>query len=116
MAASAERRLAEDANSVQKLEVSRVSGPDGRLVQSEGGDWRLSLRAVRLHNSHLQSGRRSSKGCPICGAAGLEGALAPVEEERAADSKDEVAAGDGSDEKGDAASSPGSWADQWDGP
>lgn len=82
----------------------------GRTVQGAGLDRRLSFSAVRVHNDHLQSGRRTGSACPIC-ENGLGGALETIEETRAPDSSDEVATDSGTDEEEDAPPSPRTWDD-----
>ncbi len=81
-------------------------------VSSEGVEWRLSFRAVRVHNNHIQAGRQQIGGCGVCGQ-GLAGAMAPVEEVAKPDSKDEVVEGDGVDESARSSPSYSDWADYW---
>ena len=76
------------------------------LVQSEGGDRMLSFGAVRVHNGHLQSGRKVVRGCDIC-TQGLEGAMAP---DATFEEKPEVAESDGGDEEDDPALASGGGA------
>ena len=78
---------------------------DDQFVQGEGDDRRLSFGAVRVHNGHLQSGRRVTAGCIIC-VEGLEGALAEVTPPKR---PAEVAEGDGADEEEDSALASGGW-------
>lgn len=67
-------------------------------VLYEGGDRRLSIGKVRLHNRHLQMGRAEASDCGIC-AVGLAGAFEEViGDERPAP----VDEGDGADKKEDA--------------
>lgn len=78
------------------------------LIQDEGGDRRLSLGAVRIHNRHLQSGGTTAFGCRIC-----EGGLEAAFEDIAGPPAREVAEGDGDDKAGDASSSPDPGPDPW---
>ncbi len=94
------------ADSVQDVEVQRVSGSADGAVHDAGRGRRLSLRAVLFHDGHVQAGRRSAEGCGIC-KEGLEGALAPAEKVRPQVPGDEMVEGSGADEKDAAASAPG---------
>ena len=80
------------------------------VVPSEGGDWRLSFRAVRVHYSHLSGGKTELGGCPIC-EEGLGGALARIAAEGKPAEAAEMDPGNGADEGGDPAPSPDGWAD-----
>lgn len=71
-------------------------------IQSGGVVRMLDVRAVFVHNDHLQSGIRKARRCPMC-AKGLDGAYAAVEGAKSVDKKDEVSAGDGADKEEDAA-------------
>ncbi len=95
-----------DANSMQDLGVQRVSRPANGSVYDESRGRRLSVRAVLVHDAHLQAGFRTSEGCPICGQ-GLEGALEKVTERGPRRGVDEVAESGGADEELAAASSRG---------
>ncbi len=79
------------------------------IVQGESFDWRLSFRSVRIHNNHLQMGRKESKSCSVC-SHGLGGLMERVEEVKKPDKADEVAKSDGTDDKPDATSSYDAWA------
>lgn len=98
MANEQSRSSAGDADKVQDLEVQRVSGSTGESIQSQGGDWRLSFRAVRIHNDHLSGRRRTSSACPVC-KQGLAGVLAKVEEQPEPVVENEMAEGNGGDAK-----------------
>ncbi len=93
---------------MQNLEVSIVSTKDDSPVQSEGISWRLSFKAVRVHNAHLQIGQRTGTNCPVC-AEGLGGAMAAIKEVEKPVDSDEVAEGDGSDKKDDSPPSYSDW-------
>ncbi len=79
---------------------------DDSVVQSPGLDWSLDYRAVRVHDSHVSGGVRSSNQCPLC-LEGLAGAMAPLQEKSAGYLEDGVAEGDGADEGGGPASPRG---------
>lgn len=85
-----------------------MSQEDVSAFQSAGSSWRLSFRAVRVHNAHLQSGRFTGTSCVIC-QEGLGGAMAKIEEVKQPPDKDEVVEGGGSDEEGDATPSYSDW-------
>jgi len=85
-----------------------MSGQSKVAIPVEGVSRVLDYGAVRVHDSHIQGGQRTSLSCRLCGE-GLAGLVAPVEAERAGDSGDAVAEGDGADKKGDAASPSGDW-------
>ena len=85
-----------------------MSGTTVGVVQGEGGDWRLSFRAVRVHNDHLSIGKAFGASCGVC-EEGLGGALARIEEPAKPVDKDEVDPGDRTDKVGDAASSSDYW-------
>ncbi len=89
-----------------------MSRQNESIVSREGVDWRLSFRAVRVHNSHLSGGKEIQNGCDICdkGLGGAMARVAPVEKPAA---KDEVAKGDGDNKKESAASPSSDWADYW---
>lgn len=106
MANSTVRQQDRPKDNVQDVEVRRVQGQNESAVSGAGRDWRLSFTAVRVHNSHLQTGVTAAKGCAVCGE-GLEGALAAIEVVH--DKVDEVAQGDGADEGADATSPSGGW-------
>ncbi len=106
MANSTEREQTRSQNNVQDVGLRRVSGQDASSVPGESGDRRLSFRAVRVHNSHLQKGKQTTLRCGVC-EQGLESALAPIAVERVAE--DEMVEGDGTNEGKDAAPSPRPW-------
>ncbi len=81
---------------------------DERPIPGEGPSWRLSLRAVRFHNSHLQAGKGTGANCSIC-SEGLGGALAEIKETPKPADKDEVAPSDGDNKEGDSPSSYSDW-------
>lgn len=87
-----------------------MSGSDEGSIQSASIDGRLSFRAVRVHNAHLQAGRATTERCGVC-AEGMGGLLAAIEEKPSVDQKSEVVEGDGGDKERDSAPSPGYWAD-----
>ncbi len=80
---------------------------DDELVQGEGDHRVLHFGAVRVHNNHLQSGRTSSRGCPVC-SEGLEGFMPSVP---SVEVNPEVDASNGGDEERDPTPSSGSWDD-----
>ncbi len=86
--------------------------PDVELVPAESGERRLNFGAVRLHNSHLQSGLKNKQGCGLC-SQGLEGITSPVMEAKRPDPKPEVDQGDGGDAERDPAPSPDGGAGNW---
>ena len=79
------------------------------VISSEGGDWRLSFRAVRIHNSHLQGGIGVAASCGIC-EKGLGGAVEKIEVVAKPVKADAVDQSDGTDKKGDTASPYDDWA------
>ena len=82
--------------------------PNDESVQSEGDYRVLNFGAVRIHNGHLQSGKRTTLGCRVC-QKGLEGVMeTPARREKPA----EVAPRDGGHEKDDPALAHGS-GDDW---
>ena len=94
-------KLASDrgtANRVQDVELLGVPRSSYGSVYDAGRGRRLSLRAVFLHDAHLQAGTRVAEGCGIC-SEGLEGALEKVTQRSSRRGKDEVAPGSGVDEK-----------------
>ena len=95
-----------NADHVQDVGVRGVPRQaDGSLLYESRGR-RLSLRAVLIHDNHIQSRPGKKKaGCPIC-RQGLEGALAAPEEVRAPVVESEVVPGDRGDEAGTAAPAP----------
>jgi len=44
-----------DADGVQDMGVRGLRPQGTRALQSQGGDWSLSIRAVRVHNRHIQN-------------------------------------------------------------
>ena len=83
-----------------------MSGPNTLSIQGEGGGRRLRFGTVRVHNAHLQSGRAIVDGCRVC-AYGLEGILEAIPWKP--DKEDEVAPGDGANEKEDTSPPFGGW-------
>ncbi len=92
-----------DANGLQNVEVQRVSGQVNGPVHDESGGRRLSLRAVLIHDAHLQAGFRTAERCSICGE-GLEGALEKAPQGGPRRGSDEVAESGGVDKELAAAS------------
>ena len=82
-----------------------MSRQTDELVPGEGSTRVLNFRAVRLHNLHLRSGRKTDFGCPVC-SEGLEGAVAEIAKRPA--TEPEVAEGDGVNEEEDPPPPPGS--------
>ncbi len=80
------------------------------VVQGSGQHWMLSFGAVRIHNDHVQGGRRTITGCSVC-EEGLGGALAATTRVEKPLDGEKVVEGDGADKEGDAASPPDPWAD-----
>ncbi len=93
-----------NANRVQDVELQRVPRQVDGALHDESGGRRLSLRAVLVHDAHLQMGRYESEGCRICGQ-GLEGALEKTPQGGPRRGTDEVAESGGADEELAAASS-----------
>jgi hypothetical protein len=87
------------ADDLQDVELQGVSGQDRGAVQDVSVVRKLNLRALRVHNAHLEVGRRSSGGCSICGQ-GLAGLLAEVETGRQREIR--VDKSSGTDEEGTA--------------
>ena len=79
-------------------------------IQSQGASWRLSFGAVRVHNSHLQSGRGSAPGCSVC-SQGLVGLMAEDAPREKPSDENEVDKSDRTDEKEDSTSPPDPWVD-----
>ncbi len=90
---------------MQDLGVQRVQGPANGSVHDESGGRRLSLRAVLLHDAHLQDGRRTAERCGIC-SEGLEGALEKVTERSPRRGESEVVPSSGGDQEGSATPPP----------
>ncbi len=85
-----------------------MQGQTESTVQDEGADRRLKVRPLRVHNNHIQAGRREVASCVVC-KKGLASLMEEIAATRARDSKDEVPAGGGTDKEGDAPSPPGDW-------
>ena len=92
-----------DADDVQDVGLQRVQGQASVPFYDESRGRRLSLRAVLVHDSHLQAGHGKAEGCRICGQ-GLEGALEKAPERGPRRGGDEVAESGGADEEVAAAS------------
>ncbi len=73
-----------------------------KSVWSPSDDRLLKIGPLRIHDSHIQMGRRSAVDCGVC-AEGLDGALAKVEAPEGPSGKDAVVEGHGGDGEGDAA-------------
>ncbi len=80
-----------------------MSGQNDKPIQSTGQHRVLNFGAVRVHNRHLQSGRQTGRGCGVCEGE-LEGFMALS---TGRDKSDEMAPGDGANEKGDSSLAPG---------
>lgn len=81
---------------------------DAESIQTPSGSGVLDVRAVFTHHAHLQGGRSSQVGCRLC----EKGLASAVTEYPAAEEPKPVDAGDGVDEKRDAAPSPDPWGDE----
>ncbi len=75
-------------------------------------DWRLSFRAVRVHNSHISGGKEIQNSCDVC-TYGLGGVMARVAVVEKPDKKDEVVKGDGDNKEKGSAPSPSDWTDYY---
>ncbi len=100
MVTSSERRGSGDANKLQDVELRQLQRSYDGTVQSARGDRVLKVGPVLVHNAHIQAGRATGSGCPIC-LQGLEGALATSIQDRLDAAKPEVVEGDGADGSGD---------------
>ncbi len=98
MVTNASRENDRLANQLQDMEVQRVQRPPDGLVHDASRGRRLSLRAVLIHDTHLQAGVRSATRCGVC-REGLEGALEKTPQASPRRGGDEVASGSGVDEK-----------------
>jgi len=110
MVDSSKRTTGGFGNEVQAVEVRGLQGPDAGPVRSAGDGWRISLRAMRVHNNHLLSGKRTLETCGMC-TEGLAGALAQTAE-RFEYRPDEMAEGDGDNKADDSALSRGDGTDR----
>jgi len=94
-----------------KMRGVRTGGSSGDSAQ--GGGRLLDSRGFLFHHAHVEDGYRRHKGCRAC-AKGLQGISFEVEARPPVDV--EVHESSGTDEKGDAASSPDSgWDALWKG-
>ncbi len=89
-----------------------MSGQNESIVPRASVDWRLSFRAVRVHNVHLSGGQAVSSSCGIC-TQGLGGALARIAPVEKPTEKSKVAEGDGDNKKESTTSPSSDWADYW---
>lgn len=80
-----------------------------RDVQGTGGERRLLLGTLFVHNDHVSGGQSTSVGCHVCNE-GLDGTVATAPPER---EKIPMAEGDGKDKEGDRASSSGDRTREW---
>ncbi len=85
-----------------------MPGQESAEVQITGSYRVLQYGEIRIHNGHLQSGRRKIRNCGVC-SKGLEGALATVVVDKPRVEEPSVAKGDGADKERDAALPSDPW-------
>ncbi len=90
-----------NADPVQDLAMRRVPRQAKGAIHHEDRGRSLSLKAVLLHDAHLQKGVGHSEKCPIC-RQGLEGALEAPQKDATPDRDDEMVPSPGGDTEGPA--------------
>ncbi len=85
-----------------------MSGSKSEEVHGRSGTRVLDVEAVLFHHGHLQSGFRTTQGCRVC-QKGLEGVMAPAEEDRPMDRVPRMVEGDGADGEANSPFPFGSW-------
>lgn len=97
-----------DENQLQDMGLRRLPRQDAKPVQSSGGDWRLSLHALRVHYNHLSSQLPTTETCRLC-VSGLEGALEKIEEKPEPTKPSEVGKDNGDHPEADTTLPPSDW-------
>lgn len=108
MAEKQERGVA-DSDDLQDVGLRGLRKEDDLVISVTRGSGSLSIRAMRVHHSHVQAGRKRDTRCGFC-SAGLEGVLESAETIQTREPIVEVVPSSGADEEGDASPAPGDGA------